>query len=145
MEKIRINFPAYVQFETELQVRITDLNYGAHVGNNVILGLAHEARVQYLNFMGSRGEIDLGDGAGIIMADAAIVFRAEIFYPEILVVQLSANHVTERSFDLYYRFLLKKDGREAALAKTGIVCFDYQKRRPASLPNEFRVKIAGEL
>lgn len=143
MEKIRINFPPYVQFETELPVRITDLNYGAHVGNNVILGLAHEARVQYLSFMGSNGEIDLGNGAGIIMADAAIVFRAEIFYPEVLVVQISADHVTERSFDLYYRFLLKKDAREAALVKTGIVCFDYQKRRPANLPDNFKAKIQG--
>lgn len=141
MEKVKITFPDYIQFDTEISVRITDLNYGAHVGNNTFLGLAHEARVQFLNSLGCKGEIDLGEGAGIIMVDAAIVFKAEVFYPDELIVHISADHVTERSFDLYYRFILKKDGREAAVIKTGIVCFDYKSRRPARLPDSVRQKL----
>ena len=35
-------------FRTELPVRITDVNYGQHVGNDALLGLLHEARLQYL-------------------------------------------------------------------------------------------------
>lgn len=141
MEKVKITFPEYIQFETTLCVRITDLNYGAHVGNNTFLGLAHEARVQFLNHLGCKGEIDLGEGAGIIMVDASIVFKAEVFYPEELIVQISADHVSERSFDLYYRFLLKKDMRDAGIIKTGIVCFDYKSRRPARLPDAVRHKL----
>ena len=30
-------------FRTELDVRITDINYGRHVGNDAMLGLLHEA------------------------------------------------------------------------------------------------------
>lgn len=56
MEKVKINFPAYIQFETELNVRISDLNYGAHAGNNVFLEFVHEARVQFLNHLGCRGK-----------------------------------------------------------------------------------------
>jgi acyl-CoA thioester hydrolase len=145
MEKIKINFPAHTLFETELNVRISDLNYGAHVGNNVFLEFAHEARVQFLNQMGCRGEIDLGEGAGIIMVDAAVVYKAEVFHPTVLIVQIAADHVSERSFDLYYRFLIKKDMREAALIKTGIVCFDYQKRRPANLPAIIKQKLEKTL
>jgi len=141
MEKIKISFPAHIQFETELKVRISDLNYGAHVGNNAFLEFAHEARVQFLNHLGCKGEIDLGKGAGIIMVDAAIVYKAEVFHPAELIVQITADHVSERSFDLYYRFVIKKDLREAALIKTGIVCFDYQKRRPASIPATLKQKL----
>ncbi|MDZ7605959.1 MAG: thioesterase family protein [Cyclobacteriaceae bacterium] len=141
MEKIKISFPAHIQFETELKVRISDLNYGAHVGNNIFLEFAHEARVQYLNQLGCKGEIDLGEGAGIIMVDAAVVYKAEVFHPMELLVQMTADHVSERSFDLFYRFLIKKEMREAALIKTGIVCFDYQKRRPANLPTALKQKL----
>lgn len=141
MEKIKIQFPLHVQFETEMMVRIADLNYGAHVGNNIFLEYAHEARVQFLNHLGCKGEIDLGEGAGIIMVDAAVVYKAEVFHPTVLIVQLTADHVSERSFDLYYRFLIKKDMREAAILKTGILCFDYQKRKPASLPLAVKQKL----
>ena len=144
MEKIKISFPEKVLFESHLSIRITDLNYGAHVGNNTLLGLAHEARVQFLNHMGCNGEIDLGEGAGIILVDAAIVFKAEVFYPSELIVQISADHVTEHSFDLYYRVILKKDLREAALIKTGILCFNYQTRRPSKLPKVLKQKIEKE-
>ncbi len=141
MEKIKISFPAYIQFETEMNVRISDLNYGAHLGNNVFFEFAHEARVQFLNHIGCKGEIDLGEGAGIIMVDAAIVYKAEVFHPTVLKVQMAVDHVSERSFDLYYRFLIQKDNREAALMKTGIVCFDYQKRKPAILPEVVKQKL----
>jgi acyl-CoA thioesterase FadM len=105
------------------------------------LTLAHEARVQFLNHFGCNGEKDLGDGAGIIMVDAAIQFKAEIFYPGELIARLSTDHITERSFDLYYKFILKNNLREAALIKTGIVCFDYQKRRPSVLPAVFKQQL----
>jgi len=141
MEKIKLIFPTHIQFETELKIRISDLNYGGHVGNNAFLEFAHEARVQFLNHLGCKGEVDLGEGAGIIMVDAAVVYRAEVFYPNELVAQLAADHISERSFDLYYRFLIKNDLREAALIKTGILCFDYQKRKPASLPATIKQKL----
>ncbi|MGF1638807.1 MAG: acyl-CoA thioesterase [Cyclobacteriaceae bacterium] len=143
MDRVKLVFPEKVQFETRISVRITDLNYGAHLGNNSLLGIVHEARVQFLQSIGCKGEVDLGEGAGIIMRDVAIVFKAEIFYPESLIVQATAANIEDRSFDLYYRILLEKDMREAALVKTGIVCFDYQARKPATLPSSIKTKLMG--
>lgn len=48
MNRIKINLPDSFHFSTELVIRITDLNYGGHVGNDVFLSLIHEAREQYL-------------------------------------------------------------------------------------------------
>jgi acyl-CoA thioesterase FadM len=65
-------------FSTELRVRITDVNYGGHMGNDSLLGLLHEARVQFLAHYGL-SELDIGGLWGIIMADSVIVYKSEAF------------------------------------------------------------------
>ena len=39
--------PRYT-FQVEMAVRVTDLNYGGHLGNDRLLSLVHEARVAFL-------------------------------------------------------------------------------------------------
>ncbi len=48
MERIKIQLPEKFSFSTTIKIRITDLNYGGHVGNDVFLSLIHEARQQFL-------------------------------------------------------------------------------------------------
>ena len=49
MERIKLNLPEQFLFSTNIAVRITDINYGGHVGNDSFLSLIHEARQQFLN------------------------------------------------------------------------------------------------
>ena len=48
MPRVKVALPATFPFRTEIPVRITDLNYGGHLGNDALLGLLHEARVHFL-------------------------------------------------------------------------------------------------
>ena len=48
MERIKINLPETFTFSTIIKIRITDINYGGHVGNDSFLSLVHEARLQFL-------------------------------------------------------------------------------------------------
>ena len=48
MARIKIEFPEKFAYSTNIPVRITDINYGGHVGNDAILSLIHEARMQFL-------------------------------------------------------------------------------------------------
>jgi Predicted thioesterase len=77
-----------------------DINYGGHLGNDRVLGLAHEARVRWLASH-DLSEADVG-GAGLIMADAALVFRQEAFLGDVLDVALGAAEARRSSFDLVY-------------------------------------------
>ena len=52
MARIKLTLPERFLFSASIPVRITDLNYGAHVGNDTILSLMHEARVQFLRLFG---------------------------------------------------------------------------------------------
>ncbi|MDP3430181.1 MAG: thioesterase family protein, partial [Desulfomicrobium sp.] len=80
-------------------------------------------------------EKDVG-GVGLIMADAALVFRGEAFLGDELEVDLGTIDVRRSGFDLVYRLTRPADAAEIALVKTGMVCFDYAARKVARLPHE---------
>ncbi|SFN21703.1 Acyl-CoA thioesterase FadM [Formivibrio citricus] len=143
MPRLRLDLPERILHTVELTVRVTDLNYGNHLGNNALLGLLHEARLQWFRAMGHTDERNLG-GAGIILADAAIVFQSEAFLGEELLIELRVGEVSRAAFDLYYVVKSKKDLRQVARAKTGVVFFDYETRRTAPMPAAFRAVITEE-
>jgi len=132
MARVQIGLPQSWFFRTRIEVRVTDVNYGGHLGNDRVLGLAHEARVRWLASCGL-SEKDVG-GVGLIMADAALVFRGEAFLGDELEVELGAAEVRRSSFDLVYLLTRPADGAEIALVKTGMVCFDYTARKVVRLP-----------
>ncbi|MDR3410386.1 MAG: thioesterase family protein [Formivibrio sp.] len=141
MSRLRLELPEHTVFTTELAVRVTDLNYGNHLGNHALLGLLHEARLTWFRTLGYQDERDLG-GAGIILADAAIVFQNEAFLGETLCIELRIGEISRAAFDLYYSVMAKEDGRPVAAAKTAIVFFDYAKRRTVGMPATFREQLA---
>ena len=47
MARIKVELPELFTFNTTIPIRITDLNYGNHVGNDTILSMIHEACVQF--------------------------------------------------------------------------------------------------
>ena len=143
MARIKVELPEQFAFTTTIPVRITDLNYGKHVGNDTILSMIHEARVQYLRQLGY-GELDLA-GVGVIMSDVGIEFKSELFYGDEVLASVAAGDITKISFDLYYN-LEKRSGDKTilvAVAKTGMVCYDYSKKKLAPIPTEVADKLKG--
>ena len=139
MARIRMTFPPTFQFETVLDVRISDINYGQHLGNDAVLALAHEARLRYLAANGF-SEKDVG-GAGLIMLDAAIVYRAQARWGDRLLIQIAIGEIGACDFDLYYRLARQDDGAEIAVVKTTLAFFDYCSSRVARTPSVFRQKM----
>lgn len=135
MAKIRISLPEKFIFSTDIPVRITDINYGGHLGNDAMLSIIHEARVRFLKNYGF-SELDAG-GAGIIMTDAAVSFIAEIFYGTVIKVNVALEDFGNLGCDVVFQLLDSSNGKEVARAKTGIVFFDYQRRRPVRIPDAF--------
>lgn len=134
MARIKIDLPEKFIFSTEIEVRITDMNYGGHLGNDALLGLLHEARVRFLKSIGHT-ELNFY-GTSLIMADAGIVYKAEVFYGDKLNIDITAGDITSHGFDLIY-CVRKKNQEVAAIAKTAMVTFDYGIRKIKSLPESF--------
>ncbi len=141
MSRIKIVPPPDFSFSTLIPIRITDLNYGGHVGNDTVLTLCHEARVQFLSSYGYT-EMNL-EGISLIMSDAAIEFKNESFYGDQLRAYVRAYHFSRAGFDIFYKLVREGDEKIIAIAKTGMICFNYDKRKVVSLPTALQEKLSS--
>lgn len=141
MDRVKLEMPSVFPFRTELTVRITDINYGGHLGNADVLALIHEARVRFLKSFGY-SELDV-EGYGTIMLDSALIYKAQAFAGDVLQVEVAAGGFDRLGCDIFYRMTRKEDGAEIALAKTGIAVFDYANQKRVAPPEAFVKKLGG--
>ena len=138
MPRVKIELPDQFPFSIEIPVRITDLNYGGHVGNDRIPAYMQEARVAFLNKYGY-SELDV-EGVSLIMSDCQIVFKGEGFYGDIISIEVAAVEFHKYGFNLYYR-MQKQSGQLVAEASSNMMCFDYKNRKLLSLPEQAKLKL----
>lgn len=145
MSRTRIELPASFPFSTELNLRISDINYGGHLGNDRVLTLAHEARARYLSAHGLE-ELAVGNGAGLIMADAAIEYKAEAHYGDNIRISVAAANIGRAGFDILYLLEAVRNGATVtvAIVRTGMVCFDYARKKVMSIPDGLRMVLEGK-
>jgi len=140
MARIKIELPERFCFSTEIPIYINHINYGNHLDNSALISLVSEARVRFFKSLGYT-ELDV-EGCGIIVADAAVQYRAEAFHGEVMVFEMAANDFNKYGCDLVWRISDKASGREVALGKTGIMFFDYAVRKPVGAPPAFVAKVS---
>lgn len=134
MPRLKLELPESFVFACDIPVRITDINYGKHLSNDAVLSIMHEARMQFLKQYNC-SELDVF-GVSLIMGDVSVIFKSEGFYGDVLKVGVTPADFSRVSFDLYYRITNQK-GNEVALAKTSMVCFNYDIRKVAAVPDKF--------
>jgi acyl-CoA thioesterase FadM len=138
MARVKVALPDAFLLTIQIPVRITDLNYGAHLGNDALLSIMHEARVQFLQHC-QLPEFDPATKLGLIMADVAIEYKGEGFHGDVLHIQLAATDLHRYGFDVVY-WVKNQEGKEIARAKTGMLCFDYNTRKLRNLPPEMQAQ-----
>ena len=137
MARVKIELPEkFLSVSIHIPVRITDINYGDHVGNDSLVAIIHEARMQLLQFHGFT-ELDI-DGVGLIMSDLLVEFKNESFYKDIIEVKIGSNNISKVSFELYYQLITSRNNVEVIIAnaKTTMVCYNYGLKKVAALPNK---------
>ena len=143
MARIKIELPGSFHFTTQISIRISDINYGGHAGNDTILSLAHEARVQFLKKAGY-GELDI-EGIGLIITDAAIEYKSELFHGDIVLVSVKATNFSRAAFDIFYKMEKENSGERKLVAKikTGMLGYDYDNKKIVAIPGTAVKKIQG--
>lgn len=139
MGRVKIKFPEQKPlFTATIPVRIGDINYGGHVGNDAVLSIVHEARMQMLSASGY-SEMNAA-GNAMIMADVMIAYKGEAFYGDVLSVSLYAEELSGVSFDLLYHITCKRNNelKQIAHCKTGMVCFNYKTRKTEPMTDELQ-------
>lgn len=132
--RLQLDLPQAFIFQTVLTVRMSDINYGGHVGNDHMLTLMQEARIQFYNQLGFKDEVSFEGAVGQIISDAMLIYKSESFQGDQLLIQIAVTDFNKYGFDLVYLVTQNQSGKEVARGKTGIVCFDYDKRKVATIP-----------
>lgn len=143
MPRIKIDLPETFSYTTPFTVRVTDLNYGNHVGNDKVLSFLHEARMQFLQYLGYN-EMNL-EGVALIMADAALVFKDEMYYGDELLISIRPSEFSRIGFELVYKIEKKSEGKltVTAVAKTLMICYDYGLKKVVNLPESAKIKLSA--
>ncbi len=135
MPRVKLTELSSYEYIHQLLVRVTDINYGGHLGNEALLALIHEARAAFLQTLGFNTLMKDEDLLGLVIADIAVNFKAEAFAGDQLMIECQIGEMTLKSFRLFHRIRRGED--IVALVETGLIAYDYQDRKTASLPKEF--------
>jgi YbgC/YbaW family acyl-CoA thioester hydrolase len=141
MQRIKISLPEKFSFSTNIKIRITDFNYGGHVGNDSFLSLIHEARQQFLKHFGY-SELQL-ENASLIMTDASIEFKKELNYGDEVKISVAAADFDKYGFDIFYKIEIISNDKFilAGKVKTGMLCYDYQNKKITEVPGNVKSAI----
>ncbi len=136
MKKEAIHFPDKIIWTEERTISERDINYARHLGNDRILVWADEIRLHALENIGwTRNRLAAGEG--LIVANHTIVYQSEGFLGDVIGVEVGIDFLTECSFDMVLRLKKKGASRNLIIMRTGLVCFDYEKRKIIEIPKEF--------
>ena len=143
MARIKLEIPGKIIGTFNIPIRIADINYGNHVGNDAFVSIIHEARMQWL---GQYGYTELKiEGIGLIMSDLVLEFKNESFYGDTVEIELAVGEVSRVGFDLYYRLFAKRNTESILLAnaRTGMICYDYDTKKVVTVPEQLKTILAG--
>ena len=140
MPRVKIDLPEnFFDITISIPVRITDINYGDHVGNDSVVSIIHEARMQFLQHHGYT-ELNIEGTVGLIMSDLVIEFKNESFYKDIIDVKIGRGDISKVSFELIYNLSTVRNDQHIVIAnaKTTMVCYDYDVKKVVSIPQKLK-------
>ncbi|MEO8763402.1 MAG: thioesterase family protein [Ginsengibacter sp.] len=143
MPRIRIELPKKYIAVFTIPVRITDINYGNHLGNNSLVEIIHEARMQFLR-QHHFTEMEAG-GCSLIMSELAVEFKSESFYKDALEVKIFIGEISRVSFELFYSISALRNGISTVIAnaKTSMVCFNYAQKKVMAMTGKLKEVLQG--
>lgn len=141
MARTRLKKQQHYPFEIHTTVRVSDINYGGHLGNDAVVRLINEARVAMMRELGC-SELDLGDGqTAMVMTDMTVNYVGEGFLFDAVTIRSCVDRVSYFGFRLHH--LITKPGPagqgevDVALVETGLSAFHGQSRSIGELPASF--------
>lgn len=80
----------------------------------------------------------------MIMRDACIEFRSELFYGDEVIASVTTGEFSKVGFELFYKLEKETPAKIVlvATAKTGMICFDYAIKKIVAVPEEARKKLS---
>ena len=113
---------------------------------------AHErehatALIQRILFLEGKPDLSKREGLNVghsatamLESDLAVEYKSEGFYGDLIEIKISAGEISALSFELFYQLSVKRNDQSVilVLAKTGMVCYDYDAKKVKPIPEKFK-------
>ncbi|GEN29511.1 thioesterase [Halovibrio variabilis] len=141
MERVKLDFPAEAIIHRHpLTVRVTDMNYGRHLGHDALVSLLHEARIQAF------AALDLPEwdmhGYPSVVADLAVQYLNEARWPEALVIETAVPAPQGKALTIYQRIYKSESQQWVATARVNQLLIDLATGRPVDVPERVKQVLA---
>lgn len=128
-----------MNLSTEIEVRFADLDAYGHVNNAIFFTYLETARIKLFR---ERFAEMMQSGLLFLVVEASCRYRRPIELSDRVHIDISTEDLGRSSFTLSY--LLHDDhGKQFAEARTVMVCFDQERGKTVSLPDDFRSALGG--
>ena len=126
--------------ELDIQVRFADTDAMGHVNNAKYLTYCEFARIGYwTDVTGDPMMLGTDRAESLILAEARITYRAQVFHDDRLTVQSRATRIGRTSFTLEHRLVACAPGeapRLVAVSESVLVRYDYATEAPTPISAE---------
>ena len=142
MEKIQLHYPGNTLLSHKVTVRLGDLSLVAHLGFDHLVNMIHDAVANFMEYVG----LDMTETerkVKIIVVDFSILYLSEAFRKDRLRIDMAVGEIRTKGFALYFKIFNETREMEVAVAKIGLVFFDYSSHSPVEIPRETleRIKV----
>jgi acyl-CoA thioester hydrolase len=131
-------------FHREYVVRVDDINYGGHMGNERALVVFQDARIAFLASIGCE-ERRIAEDTGIIIVEARVEYRKQVFMGDLLDTAVRVSVAGSSALDFLFEVARPSDGAAVFSGSTRILPFCYSTQKVRKLPAEFLGKIGPYL
>lgn len=125
-----------------VKIRYSDINTASHVGNDKLISLIQEARIELLETLGFKNNSDTD--VTYVVADLGVNYKAEAFFADELLIEVGVTDFREKSFDVLYKVTNTKNHQIIAEAKTGLVFLDPQTGKATAIPESLLAAIDNQ-
>jgi acyl-CoA thioester hydrolase len=130
--RIKLQEQPQYEFQYEVTLQPRDINYGGHLGHEIMIVLVHSARADLLRSLGF-SEMDLGDGqTAIIMSDLVVNYQSEGFMFDVIRIESHVGETMRNSFRIFQR--VTRGDKILALVETGFLAFNYREHKVVHVP-----------
>ncbi len=141
MARIKIEYPENTLYRYETTIRLTDLSQAMHLGFDRMVNILHDAAAGFFKSLGH--DMTQDQKIRLIFADLAVQYQSEAFREDRLKIDVGVGEISSKGFEAIFKINnMNRSEEVVALAKIGVVFFDYTKRCTAEIPSDIRRQIS---
>jgi acyl-CoA thioester hydrolase len=130
-------------FISKYKVRISDINYGGHMGNERALVAFQQARIEWLETLGL-SEISIGEDKGLIQRRANVEYLKEVSLGEVLDIKICPAEIKGSYFVLAHE-VRNQEGVRVLTGNVTLGSFDYNSKKLARIPSKLKEILEKEI